>query len=165
VIRSREKTASHSEQDQTNGTFVPFTNATEIRVAMPQVSHRLSSDSTPVEFKRHHDHNNPALVTHGHARIGAQSRTYRSWAMMLSRCRNSKDVSYQYYGGRGLKVCSRWESFENFLKDMGERPKGRTIDRYPDKNGNYEPGNCRWATPSQQSSNRNPNGYLKEVLT
>jgi hypothetical protein len=81
-------------------------------------------------------------------------REYASWRAMLSRCQNANHPSYFRYGGRGISVCERWLKFENFLADMGERPRGKTLDRYPDNNGNYEPGNCRWATPSEQSSNR-----------
>jgi hypothetical protein len=57
---------------------------------------------------------------------------------------------------RGVKVCERWQKFENFLADMGERPQGRTLDRYPNNAGNYEPGNCRWATAKEQAANRKP---------
>ena len=81
------------------------------------------------------------------------TRTYRSWESMQARCTNPKMIKYLYYGGRGIKVCERWRSFSNFLADMGERPIGRTIDR-TNNDGNYEPGNCRWATPKEQSANQ-----------
>lgn len=69
--------------------------------------------------------------------------------------------SYAIYGGRGVVVCERWRaSFQNFLADMGERPEGMTIDRYPDKDGNYEPSNCRWATLKEQPNNRSSNNIL-----
>jgi hypothetical protein len=73
---------------------------------------------------------------------------------MRARCGSAKSVSYPWYGGRGIAVCDMWESFENVLADMGLRPEGATLDRWPDANGNYEPGNCRWATLEQQNNNR-----------
>lgn len=72
---------------------------------------------------------------------------------MHSRCNRETDPHYTNYGGRGVKVCERWGSFENFLADMGERPEGRTLDRI-DVNGHYEPANCRWSTPSEQAKGR-----------
>ena len=72
---------------------------------------------------------------------------------MLGRCINLNHKSYQYYGGRGIKVCEAWLKFEKFLEDMGESPVGLQIDRV-DNNGNYEPGNCRWVTPQQNITNR-----------
>lgn len=92
---------------------------------------------------------------HGHTVGGIKSPTYSSWRAMKRRCGNVNSAEYPDYGGRGIKVCARWlNSFENFLTDMGKRPSGTSIDRYPNNNGNYEPGNCRWATPTQQTRNR-----------
>lgn len=86
----------------------------------------------------------------------SSTRTYRAWISMRRRCSSSTHKDYQWYGARGITVCDRWlHSFENFLSDMGEVPTGQSLDRI-DSNGNYEPGNCRWATNSQQQSNRRP---------
>jgi hypothetical protein len=84
-------------------------------------------------------------------------RTYTSWQKMIERCTYKKHPQFDDYGGRGITVCQRWrESFCAFLEDMGKRPEGMTIDRYPNSDGNYEPGNCRWATTKQQAENRRP---------
>ncbi len=91
---------------------------------------------------------------HGHSRRGNQTGTYETWKHMLSRCLSEDNKDYAYYGGRGVAVCERWLNFKNFLADMGERPPRLTIDRYPNPAGNYEPGNCRWATRKQQRENR-----------
>lgn len=85
--------------------------------------------------------------------------THKSWTHMLGRCRNPNDKAYMNYGGRGISVCDRWSSFENFIADMGEAPKGLTIDR-KDVNGNYEPGNCRWATDTEQARNTRVNRII-----
>lgn len=87
------------------------------------------------------------------------SKTYLSWANMTQRCTNDKHPGFDNYGGRGITICARWASFENFLADMGERPEGTSIDRI-DNNGNYEPGNCRWATRRQQNQNQRGNRLI-----
>ena len=86
-----------------------------------------------------------------------QSITYKRWLSMKARVNSKRPEVFKYYGERGIVICERWKnSFESFLADMGECPKGLTLDRYPNLNGNYEPGNCRWATWSEQSANKNP---------
>ena len=82
---------------------------------------------------------------------------------MISRCHNENDAGYKDYGARGVIVCERWRnSFEAFLSDMGERPSpDLQIDRFPDNDGNYEPGNCRWATLIEQNNNKRNNRHVE----
>lgn len=90
---------------------------------------------------------------HGFCSGGLKQPTYNSWQSMKSRCRNPKETGYEYYGGRGITYDPEWELFENFYRDMGERPEGMTLDRI-DVNGNYCKENCRWATNETQGRNK-----------
>lgn len=105
---------------------------------------------------------------HGQAIPGHRGATYRSWETMKARCLNINNPAYKDYGGRGITVCERWiNSFEDFLSDMGERPRNTTIDRI-DTNGGYYPNNCRWAKPNVQQRNKRNNRivvYNKEPIT
>lgn len=94
-------------------------------------------------------------LSHGYNR----TPTYYTWSNMLARCSNPKASRYEQYGGRGIAVCDRWLSFENFLNDMGERPEGLSLDRI-DPDGGYSKENCRWASTSQQSNNRRNNVFV-----
>lgn len=89
---------------------------------------------------------------HGHTK-GKSSKTYRAWSAMLQRCLNVLSASYENYGLRGITVCEDWLSFENFLRDMGESPKGLTIERL-DNNRGYYKDNCKWVTRTENTRNR-----------
>ena len=103
-------------------------------------------------------------IKHGQSKRGQRTSEYQIWRGMKTRCQNSKSYAYKYYGGRGIQVCKRWQDFRNFFTDMGKRPGPEySIDRI-DNDGNYEPGNCRWATPHEQRVNSRPrsHGVMKQ---
>jgi hypothetical protein len=87
------------------------------------------------------------------------TRVYNSWQAMKKRCLNKNRKNYKYYGGRGIVVCEKWMEFENFYKDMGECPRGKTLDRINNNLG-YFKENCCWSTPRQQNNNRRDNHFL-----
>jgi hypothetical protein len=89
--------------------------------------------------------------------------TYHSWEQMKQRCLNPKATRYPSYGAVGITICSQWMEFASFLKDMGERPKGTTLDRI-NPYGNYEPTNCRWATYKEQSNNQRRHHVMPEEV-
>lgn len=94
-----------------------------------------------------------AKTKHGAARSSHRTPTYRSWESMIRRVSSPEYKGFHRYGGRGISVCNRWRDYGLFLKDMGERPNGTSLDRInPD--GNYEPNNCRWADAMTQRHNR-----------
>lgn len=96
------------------------------------------------------------ITKHG----GSYTLLYGVWKGMRARCGNENEKAYKHYGGRGIIVCDRWQTFDNFRKDMGESFRsGLTLDRI-DVNGNYEPGNCRWATRKEQNNNMRKNIFL-----
>lgn len=98
-----------------------------------------------------------ASTKHG----GRYHPLYDIWTQMIQRCENPRNPAYRDYGGRGIYVCERWRSdFNAFLCDVGERPTGHSLDRYPNNDGPYSPDNFRWATPKQQVANSRPRRKL-----
>lgn len=96
------------------------------------------------------------MTTHGLSK----TKEHDAWHAMRQRCNNPNNKSYHRYGGRGIKVCKRWEKFENFFADMGKAPSGGTLGRI-DNNGNYEKRNCRWETTMQQGRNKETCVYIE----
>ena len=98
-----------------------------------------------------------------HGKSHGSNPTYISWQAMRTRCLNPKSSDYPNYGGRGITIAAEWDSFEQFLADMGARPAGMTLDRR-DNDGNYCKTNCRWATAKEQRSNQRRRVYAKDSL-
>jgi len=96
------------------------------------------------------------LITHGMT----NTTIYAVWKSMRRRCNKPNDPGYKNYGGRGITICRRWDKFENFYADMGDKPKGLSIERV-DNYGNYEPSNCKWATREEQDRNKRNNRIIK----
>lgn len=107
---------------------------------------------------RQRDQASSSNRTHG----SSQTSLYAVWNMMIQRCENERSKDFGNYGGRGIRVCDEWrKSFEQFAKDVGERPSGKySLDRFPDKSGDYTPGNVRWATQTEQMRNTRVNRLL-----
>jgi hypothetical protein len=115
-------------------------------------------------YRVEHGRKHGAVINrrHGEGSNGKESAEYRTWSQMLTRCENAQHPQFPDYGGRGITVCERWHTYENFLTDMGRRPPpgaegAFSIDR-KNNDDNYEPGNCRWATRVEQNNNRRPRG-------
>jgi len=103
----------------------------------------------------------PSLISSAQTTHGmTKTRTYISWKAMRNRCNCETSPDYELYGKRGIKVCARWDSFENFVADMGERPKGMTLDRICN-DGPYSKENCRWATSAVQSRNKRTSVFVE----
>ena len=96
---------------------------------------------------------------HGCAAREGKNPTYSCWSAMMQRCLNTQRRNYSNYGGRGITVCAEWRDFRNFLRDMGERPDGKTLDRI-DNDGPYAPWNCRWLSFKDQQNNKRTNRLL-----
>lgn len=122
----------------------------EVRKAHMNAGRTLSCGCLATELRR------KLLTKHGH--FGTP--VYQTWAQMISRCTNPKSKSFQRYGARGIGVCDRWQAFESFLEDMGERPDSHSLDRIDNDRG-YEPGNCRWATTQEQARNKRSNTIIE----
>ena len=104
-------------------------------------------------------------LRHGYARNKNRAPEYRAWQSMRKRCSNEKDKGFKNYGGRGIRVCERWNIFENFLADMGHKPSSAYSLERKNNDGNYDPSNCCWATRAEQNSNKRHGRAIGNIST
>jgi len=137
------------------------------RVSKYVAGHNAKSNH-PMKGKRHSEETRAVLASYTGEKTSSYKHgwshtpTYKTWSSMHGRCGDPRNASYPRYGARGVVVCARWASFENFLEDMGQRPSlEHQLDRR-DSGGNYEPGNCRWITRAENNARRkDPGGWIR----
>jgi hypothetical protein len=128
--------------------------------SLVQGTYLICGKSTKCKTCHNREASKKVPIKHGHCRK-VQSKEYNHWSGMKTRCLNPNADQYIYYGKRGIKICDEWvNDFSKFNEDMGEAPKGCTLDRI-DVNGDYSKNNCRWATKQQQSENKRSNIFLE----
>lgn len=126
---------------------------------MSEVLPAQSNNATPETRASGAQPGNQNRLVHGYARKRNMSPTYLVWTDMKRRCQKTTHPAFKWYGARGITVCDRWLDFQCFLSDMGDKPKGLTLDRIDNAKG-YEPSNCKWSTRLEQSNNQSRNHLI-----